>query len=197
MADFGIGEIAAISSIAGAGLSAIGQINASQAASENAAYQAEVAKNNQTIAAQNAQYASKAGAAATTQAQLKQRATAGAIGAGLAASGLDINTGSPSAVRASSSELTQLDTATTAQDAALKVYGFKTQGTNYGAQSGLYSAESEQAAAAGPIAGGATLLSGFGSLASKWAPWQSSVSQPGPYNYSDPTYKPIMPQYGF
>jgi hypothetical protein len=193
MADFGLTEIAAVASIAGTGLSAIGSMNQAQAQQANANYQAQVARNNQTIAAQNAQYASQAGAAATTKAQLEQRAKIGAIGAELAASGLDPNTGSPAAVKKSAAELAQLDTATTAQDAALKVYGFKTAGANYGAQAGLDQQEASQAGAAGALSAGSTLLSGFGSLASKWGGWNKPT---GPYNYTG-GYKPIMPEYGF
>jgi hypothetical protein len=50
-----------------------------------------------------------------------------------AASGLDINTGTPRQVIASENEIGQLNTATTAQSAALNVYGYKQQATNFGA----------------------------------------------------------------
>lgn len=203
MADFGISEIAALAassaaeagtaaassigsavaspsfagyaSLAGTGLSAIGALNTAAATAADARYKAQVAKNNEIIANQNAQYASQAGAAATTRAQLKQRAELGAIGAGLAASGLDINTGSPAAVRESASGLTQLDTATTAGESALRVYGFRTNATNYGAEAGLRQSEARQADIAGPLSAGSTFLSGVGGLAAKWKPWQTSA----------------------
>lgn len=175
MADFGLSEAAAIASVAGTGIAAVGALNTAAATAADARYKAQVAKNNEIIAVQNAQYASQAGAAATTRAQLKQRAELGAIGAGLAASGVDINTGSPAAVRSSASGLTQLDTATTAGDAGLRVYGFRTQASNYGAESGLRRAEASQADIAGPISAGSTFLSGVGGLAAKWKPWQTSA----------------------
>jgi hypothetical protein len=59
------------------------------------------------------------------------------------------------------------------------VYGYKTQATQFGAQAGLYQAEAAQAPVAGLIAGGSTLLSGFGGLASKWADWQRQNSGGG------------------
>ena len=96
----------------------------------------------------------------------------GAVGAELAANGMDINTGSPAAVRSSEAATTQLDVENTAQKAALDVYGFRTQATNFGAQSGLFQQEASQAPIAGGLAAGTTLLSGVGSLASKWSNWQ-------------------------
>ena len=162
-----------VASVAGTGLSAIGQMNAASAAQENANYQAEVARNNQVIAEQNARYANKAGEAAITAAQLKGRAKLGALTAALGASGIDVNTGSAAKVRNSATALRQLDTETTAQDAALKVYGFRSQGVNFGAQSGLLRSQAEQSGTAGLIGGGATLLSGIGGLAPKWKAWQS------------------------
>lgn len=162
----------------GTGIGAIGAIQQGEATAANAKYQAAVARNNQIIAEQNAQYASQAGAATTTRAQLKQREVEGEVGAALGASGIDMNTGSPVAVRSATSEVKQLDTATTAQDAALKVYGFRTQGTNYGAESQLKTQEASQASTAGLISGGSTLLSGLGGLASKWSAWQVSNANP-------------------
>lgn len=165
----------AVSAI-GTGLGALGQMRAGEAAQANADYQAQVARNNQIIAEQNAQYASQAGNAAVTRQQMKDRATLGSITAGLAAEGVDVNSGSPARVRSSAAELGQLDTETEAQNAALRVYGFRTQGMNYGAQAGLYKAQGEQAAEAGKLAAFSTLLSGGSSLASKWSGWQSPSS---------------------
>src|SRR4051812_28414903 len=172
MADFGLSEAALALSAAGTTVATVGALNTAAATAADARYKAQVAKNNQIIADQNAQYASQAGATATTRAQLKQRAELGAIGAGLAASGLDINTGSPAAVRSSASGLSQLDTATTAGDAALRVYGFRNNAVNFGAEAGLRRAEASQADIAGPLSAGATFLSGVGGLAAKWRPYQ-------------------------
>jgi hypothetical protein len=173
VADFGIGEIAAAASLAGTAISAVGAIGQGNAAAANASYQAQVAKNNQIIAEQNANYASQAGAAATTRAQLKQRSEEGALGAAIAAGGIDPNTGSAKAVRSAQAETTA------AQDAALRVYGFRTNATNYGAESGLRQQEARQAPIAGLISGGGTLLSGAGGLASRWSAWQNSATGNG------------------
>ena len=160
----------------GTAISAIGQISAAHAQAQNASYQAQVARNNQIVANQNAAYAAQAGQAQVTQAQLKQRAEVGEVGAALAANGIDINTGSPAAVRSAEAGTTQLNTETTAQNAALQVYGFKTQATGFGAQAGLYRNEARQAPIAGAIGATGTLLSGAGSLASKWSAWQNPAT---------------------
>lgn len=160
--------LSAIGTVAGVA----GQVGSAEAEQKQASYQAEVARNNQIIAAQNAQYASQAGASQVTASQLKQRQDTGEVAAELASSGLDINTGTPASLRTAATELGQLSTAGVAENAALQVYGYKTQGTSYGAQAGLYQQEATEAPLVGAIAGGSSLLSGVGGLASKWSEWQ-------------------------
>ena len=53
--------VGAVASVAGAGISALGMIEGGEAQSREAAYNAQVARNNQTIAEQKAQYATEAG----------------------------------------------------------------------------------------------------------------------------------------
>ncbi len=170
------------SSIIGTGVQAIGAANSADAARQNAAYQAAVARNNQIIAEQNADYAAKAGASAVTRQQLRERDRVSGITAALGASGFDVNTGSPAKVRSSASEIGQLDVENEAQKAALNVYGFRSQATNYGAQAGLYRQEADQASTAGLFSAGGSLLSGFGSLSSKWAPLLNSSSDLGDWS---------------
>lgn len=170
----------AIAGLAGTGLSAIGALQSAAANQASATYQAQVAQNNATIAAQNAQYASEAGNEQIQAQQLKQREAEGTVAAAMAANGLDVTSGSPAAVRRSEAATTQLDVGQTAQNAALQIYGFKTQSTNYAAQSGLDTLEAANAAAAGPIAAGSSLLSGVGGVASRYALYQTDTS-PGYY----------------
>jgi hypothetical protein len=182
MPSFSAPAIAAVGvglSAAGTVASVIGSEQAAKAQSEQAAYQAQVAKNNQTIADQNAAYASEASNAQVTQAQLKQRSETGAVAAGLAANGLDINTGSPSQVRTAESEITQLNTENTEQQGALQIYGYRTSASNFGAQSGLFQQQASQAGTAGNISAVTGLLSGASSLASKWSDWQTKAGSTG------------------
>ncbi|HLX18474.1 MAG TPA: hypothetical protein VKS24_25075 [Bradyrhizobium sp.] len=169
----GLEVLALAASGIGTGISAIGAINSANATAKNAAYQAQVARNNQITAARNAQYASQAGAATTTAAQLKQRSELADITAAAGASGVDINSGSPLAVRRSEAELGQLNTQNTAQNTALNIYGYRVQESNFGAQAGIEQNIAAQAPVAGAISASGTLLSGAGSLASKWLSWQN------------------------
>ena len=157
----------------GAGVAAYGSIQQAQAASKNAAYQAQVAKNNQTIAGYNAEAATQAGEAKMQQVGAEERARLGAIDAGEAATGRDINRGSNVDVRASQRQTGLYDTAMTQHDAYLQAYGYKAQGTNFGAQAGLDTAQSKQATALAPLTAASTLLEGASSLGSKYTQFQT------------------------
>lgn len=156
--------------LAGAGISAIGAISQGESQAAEARYQAQVARNNQTIAQQNANYALAAGSEATYQTGLQQRARAGAITTGLAASGLDVNTGSAAAVRQSQAEFGQQAEETTAQNAALTAYGYRTAATSFGAEAGLRQAEAPKDITAGFLTAAGGLLGSAG----KWAPFFDS-----------------------
>ncbi len=144
--------------VAAAGIGAASSISQGIAQGHAANYQAQVAANNAKIAQQNAEHAASAGAADTLTAGLKARAKLGSIRTGYAANNLDVNTGSPADVQVAQRQLGALDTATVAHNAALSVYGYKTQATGYQAQSGLDKMEAGYA----PVAG---VLRGVGQLA--------------------------------
>jgi hypothetical protein len=128
-----IGPAAAFATL---GLQAGGQILGGIANANAAHYQAQVATNNATIAKQNANYSASAASAQIERAGLKARAQLGSVRAGLAASGVDVNSGSAADTQISEREIGQLDTATVANNAALKVYGYQMQGANFTAQRG-------------------------------------------------------------
>jgi hypothetical protein len=167
--DLGIGEVAAAASLAGTAASAVGSIASANASSKEAAYQAQVAKNNDIIAEQNANYATEAGAAKTYDAGLRTRAQQGALLAGLAANGVDVNSGSSEDVRQTERQTGEVTQERTAQDAALTAYGYRSQGTNFQAQSGLDTAESKAAPTAGYLKGIGGLLSSASTLPTKFS----------------------------
>lgn len=173
--------IGAIGTVAGAGLGALGAINQADAAAANARYQAQVAANNQIIATQNANYATKAGEANAYTTGLKNREKAGAVIAGLASSGLDVNTGSAADVR--SGEDTSLYTGVerVRQGAALTAYGYRAQATNYGAEAQLLPIEASQEQSAGLLKAGGLLFAGASSVAPKFA---------GLFNSANPSTDP-------
>jgi hypothetical protein len=108
---------------AGTLFSAIGAGQSAAAQSANAAYAAQVSKNNAIVAEQNADSAIQAGEEQATAASLRSAAQGGRIKAAQAANGVDVNVGSPVDVRASQAEMGQLDTMTTLRNAQLQAYG--------------------------------------------------------------------------
>lgn len=153
--------------IIGAGISAGGTLMNGMAQSQAASYQAQVASNNAIIAQQNAVHAEQAGAQQTDAMSKKGAAQEAAIRGAIAANGVDVNSGSAVDVQTSARETSKLDTLTTDNNAQLQVYGYRTQATNYQAQSQL----DQMTAASAPIgaAFGATgsLLSNASSIGLK------------------------------
>lgn len=187
MADpFTLAAVSIGSSVVGAGVSAYGasveskgKQDALVADSQAAAYRAAVARNNQTIAAQNAEYSKEAGtteveAADRTSAalQAKQKVTQ-------AASGVDVNSGTPIAVRQSSAELAELDRMTIMHNALLKSRGFDIEGMNYGAEAELQTSASASSLrardteeTAGTVRVASSLIGGASSVSNRWLGYQ-------------------------
>lgn len=169
-----LGIIATTAAIGSAGISAAGSVAQGKAQSNAARYQAQVAKNNATIMEQNATYATQAGQAAALNESQKGAVRLASTKARQAANGIDINTGSAVAVRAGEAETGRLDTLTTAHNALITAYGYRTQATNDTAQAGLDEATARNAKLAGYLDAGAGLLGNASSLAGKWG----SLQQP-------------------
>jgi hypothetical protein len=95
---------------------------------------------------------------------MRNRAQAGATRAALAASGLDVNTGSPEEVQRTQSELGQTDVERVRQQASLQAYGYRTQATSFQAESGLDKAMASFDKTGALFKAGGTLLSGGANL---------------------------------
>jgi hypothetical protein len=152
----------------GAGVQAIGGIAGGQAQAAEANYKAQVAQNNAIIAQQNANYATAAGTTQTFNVGQQEREKAGKITTGLAASGLDVNTGSAARVRASQAEISQEAEEQTTANAALTAYGYRTQATGYQAESTLEKQAAKEAVPAAILGAGGTLLSNAGNIGFKF-----------------------------
>lgn len=163
-----------IAGVAGAGISAYGQIAGGQAAAANANYQAQVANNNAVIARQNAQWETQAGDVRATNQGLKTRAQVGAIKVAQAASGVDVNTGSAAQVSNAADELGMLDALTIRSDTARKAYGYEVAATGEDAKANLLRTQADQAQTAGIIGGIGSLLSGASTVGSQWSKWQTA-----------------------
>ena len=161
-APLALGAIGAVTSAAGA----IGQ---GESAAAEARYQSQVAAKNQIIANQHAKYALQAGETQAADVGMQERARAGEVTTGLAASGLDINSGSPANVRKSQAELGDLAQLRTMGNAQMTAYGYRTQAGSFGAQSQLESAEAPRDILGGTLTGLGTLAAAGSNLGFKWA----------------------------
>ena len=138
-------------------------------------YAAKVAENNAVAERQNAERAVEAGQVKATNASIKNASTVARVAGGMAANGVDINTGSSVDVQESQRRTGVLDAETVLNNAQLEAYGYRTQATNYENQATLDRAQAGNARVAGGIASDgiaakadASLLSDASSLAYKW-----------------------------
>lgn len=144
--------------------SAVVQANAQEKAN---AYQAQVASNNQKTAEANAEYSLQVG---DTKVAAKQQQTSQMLGAeraGLAASGVDLDSGSPLRLQKDTATLGQVDADTIRSNAARDAYGYRTQGLNFGIVA-------QQDRTAGNLDAFGDILTGASSVAGKWAAYKNN-----------------------
>jgi hypothetical protein len=168
----GIEEGVAVASLAAAAIgtafSVAGNIQSANATAAQAAYAAQVAKNNATIAGYNQQQAEEAGQAQLQQQGLKNRAIQSSITAAEASSGEDINSGSDVDVVRSQRITGGEESATVEHNAFLNAYGYSVTAAADTGQAGLYSATASNATSLLPLTAGATGLEGASAIGSKW-----------------------------
>ncbi len=152
----------------GAGISAVSTVAGGVAARNQGNYQAEIAKNNQTIALQNAARAEQAGNVQAEATGRKGAARLAGIKVGQASSGLDVNKGTPSEVQAGQRETNQLDTETVLNNAELHAYGYRTMASNFEAEEKLDKAKADNAVPASLLKAGGGLLANASSIGAKW-----------------------------
>jgi hypothetical protein len=174
----GIEEAAAIvsiaSAVAGTAVSAIGAEKTASAESQAAAANAQIAAENQQAAQQNAAQASMAGEQQAAISQQRTRARMGGIIASEAAGGIDVNSGSAQQVQASNRAIGLEDALTIKSNAARQAYGYEVQGTNFGAQASLDTAQAANASQAGDITAASTILGGASTASSNYAKFLQS-----------------------
>ena len=155
-------------------IGAMGSAYQGQAQANMYTYQAGVAQLNTTIEKQNADYARASGEVEAQQSGMKTRFQVGSERAAQGGSGLDVNTGSPLAVRESTQEVGAEDTAIVRSNAARRAYGYEVEAAQSTAQAGLDLMSATTAKTAGNIGAVSSLLGGAGSVASKWMGYKST-----------------------
>ncbi|PRZ51227.1 hypothetical protein BX589_12068 [Paraburkholderia fungorum] len=157
---------------ASAAMSAEGAQQQAKATASADQYQAQVAKNNQTIANQ---YAAQATADGENKVAIKQQQTAQMIGgerAAMAANGVDLNSGSALRIQGDTAKLGDVDALTIRNNAARAAYGYQLQGLSYGQQATLDESSAANAVSAGNLNSFASIVGGASSVGSKWSTYQ-------------------------
>ncbi len=155
-----------VASVLGAGMSAMTAYNQSQAQQNQSAYQAAMARNNQISANYAADSTRKQGTIEEQRYRMKVAQLKDKQKTSLAASGVEIDSGSPLDVLADTAEMGEWDAQMIRHNTSMKVWEHQVAGNNAGAQAGLYSnASSNQSPL---LAGTTTLVNGLGSVADKW-----------------------------
>ena len=101
----------------------------------------------------------------------------------LAASGVDVNTGSALDVQADTAYQAAEDVAMTHYNAELQKWGFDIEAANYKAQAASAKQQATSALIGGVIGAGSSILTGGSQFGSKWSSWtqKPNVYQPSGY----------------
>jgi hypothetical protein len=160
--------------IAGGAVKAFGDLFGGAAQKSMYQYQAGLARMNAQITAQNANYAIQKGEVQAETSGMKTAEQIGSIKAAQAASGLDVNKGSPVSVRTSQQEVGNYDQALLRANAAKAAYGYRVQGLTDQEQARIDEFAGQNAMTAGKIGATASILGTVGSVAGKWTAGQSA-----------------------
>ena len=162
--------VAPLALLGGAALSTYGGLQqaagtraAGQASYNAGMYSAAVAAQNAEIANQRSDRAIAAGSQKASMESLKGAANLGAIKAGQAAAGVDVNTGSAVRVQESARMLNKLNADTTMNNAQETAYGYKVEASQDEAQAKLDVMGGEQAKSGADRAANAQTINAFGS----------------------------------
>ena len=150
---------------AGLGVNVLGGLAESRAASAQATYLSQVARNNQILAQRAAEDARARG---EKEANIKRREAKQLTArqtAALAGAGIDVAGEAAVELRAATAAVFEEDALTIASNAEREALGFEARGMGFASEASLFTA---QAGSSGFLKAGASLLTGAGSVASKW-----------------------------
>ena len=152
----------------GAMAQAQGQRHAAAAKANEYRYQAQVDDNNRKVALWKAQDAKDRGAKEEASLRTKVAQLKGRQKSALAASGVEIGDGSALDILGDTAALGELDALTIRSNAEREAYEQKVNASNLAANASMKRMGADNAIIAGRIGARTSLLSGAGSIASKW-----------------------------
>ena len=150
-------------SLAGTGMGFYGGLQQGKAASAAASYNALLAQREASILEMQAKDAEKRGQVEEDRFRQQMTAFQGEQISSLAASGVQVDSGSPLQILADTAEEIELDARTIRHNASMEAWNFKNQSYNALAQANLSKWEGKQARTNSYISAGTSLLSGLGS----------------------------------
>lgn len=156
-------------SVAAGGIGAFGALSEGEAGAASARYKAGLALQNQKINKQNADWAREAGGINAMQSGLKSRQMIGETKVKQAASGFDVNAGSPAEVREAQGEAAKFDQDMIRYDASKTAYGYEVKAAGDEAESKLQERAAENAKRSGRIKAFSSILGSASSVAGKWS----------------------------
>ncbi len=152
--------IMAVTTAAATGVTAFGQIQAGQAASAQASFQAKVAKRNQAIASLAAADAEDRGREEVRRVALNTRQLIGQQRVGLAGAGQQVGTGSALDIVSDTAALGKLDERIVRANAEREAMSLRMRADYFGLEARLSRMRGASASRAGFLAAGATALTG-------------------------------------
>lgn len=155
-------------------LNASGQITAGIGQNQQYNYMAQVARNNSAIELANSSAAMAAGSVAESQYKTKVGLTIAEQKTAQAANGLDVNIGTPVAVRESTARVGAIDEAMIHYNASRQAFGYEAQAANDTAQASVDSTAAKNAIFKGLYGASSTVLGGLTSFAQKKAQYALS-----------------------
>jgi hypothetical protein len=168
MAAPAVAGVGIASSIFGAITSAFGAEATGQAQQKTDQFLSQQALYNSQVAKQNEAFAREQGELSAGRYGIGASSRLGQIKASQASSGIDVNSGSALQIQKSQQMVTDIDLDQIRSNAAKTAYNFSVESVQDQNQAKLYTMAGSNAAAAGSINAQASLISGAGSVASKW-----------------------------
>lgn len=162
---------------------AVGDVKAGEAAKKGFDYKAQVARNNQILANQAAETEIKVGDQHASIALGRGTAKREGFAADVGARNLDLGPDtSQGGVLRDIEVLRDLDSNTIRNNSARKAYAHLIRSSAYGAEATMDSYLGGEAEEAGNSAGAFSLISGVGSVGSKWSNYQSKTGKSETYD---------------
>lgn len=160
--------VAIAATVASTALGVMGSVQQGQAASSQAAYQAQVARNNAILAERAAKDAEDRGRVAALNQRNRTKQLIGRQRAQLAANGVLVDRGSALDIVADTAQIGETDALTIENNADREAANYRAQGSNFTADAQLSLLRGKSAVNSSYFQSGGVALDGLGQVASKW-----------------------------